>query len=411
MEPDPEKSNEDPRHEIEAILAEYQHQKMLESLIGPLVSMVVHVAVVVFLVFFISMDQPSAAPEVSFTMKAADEAKATDEPPPPEPPPTEMDIPTIDVATPAADSAASSAAISSFSEVGGQTFAIAPSSSPYKVRVPSGSGAGVGFGSGGGTGMGSGSGGRPTNAMVGRLFVVKLDPAGRPNVLGIQEAAKKMNATTYRLFFEKYLNNYLMFLEGKLPVNPAADWFMVRDKVLYSKAFFFPPANSAAGPAKFGVSEIVGNPSYWIAHYSAIFPVARDMRFRFQGTGDDELMVLVNRQLVLNGSAGFSKGMMPSYKHMEPGSSQWVSAKRDEKLQIDLFFGEAWGGSFRFELWIEIEGKPEPVLFATDELSDEEIKLLRSQGIPASKLAGGMINPSALDKFMRRLQEVQLTVN
>ena len=407
MDSSPEKPNDDSRHEIELILAEYQHQKMLESLVGPLVSMVVHVTVVVFLVFFISLDQPAAVQEVSFTMKPADEVKEADKPEPPEPPP-EMEVPTIDIAAPAA-SAGSVSTVSSFSDVGGQTFAIAPSSSPYKIRVPAGGGAGVGFGSGAGTGAGSGSGGRPANAMAGQLFVVRTTRMGQPNALGLLEIANNNKNKELNDFFSGYISPYIQFLERLLPVNPSQDWFCIPNKALYSKAFFLPNTDSREGPKLYGTTAFIGpNGGNWLAHYAGIVPVARNMKFRFHGSGDNLLYVLVNHQLVHDGSIN---GNRLTYRPQERRQSVWIEAKQDDKLLIEVVVGESWGGLTGFNLWIEKDDKPgQQFLFATDELSEAEQALLMRQGVPADKLAGGMINPTAIDKFMRRIREVPLAV-
>jgi hypothetical protein len=409
MLPASEKPSDDHRQEIETILAEYQHQKMMESLVGPMVSMVVHVTVVVFLVFFISLDQPAAAPEVAFTMKQADEVKEADRPEPPEPPP-EMEIPTIDVAAPAADSSGSVSSVSSFSDVGGQSLAIAPSASPYKVRVPPGSGAGVGFGSGGGTGMGGGSGGRPSNAMVGQLFVVRTTPAGQPNALGLLELANNNKDKELNDFYSGYVSPYIQYLERLLPVDPSQNWFCVPNKRLYSKAFFLPSTDSRLGPKLYEASSFIGpNGGNWLAHYAAVIPVARDMKFRFSGAGDNLLYVVVNHQLVHDGSIN---GNRMTYRPNERRQSVWITARRDEKLLVEIVVGESWGGLTWFNLWIEKDDKPgQQFLFATDELDEKEKALLASQGVPADRLDGGMINPSALDKFMRRLQEISLMIN
>ena len=427
-------NHEDPRHEIEAILAEYQHQKMLESLIGPLVSMVVHVTVVVFLVFFISLDQPSAAPEVSFTMKPAEEVKEADKPEPPEPPP-DLEVPLIDMQAPATSNAPATS-MTNFGDVGGASFTIPASGSPYKVRVPAGGG-GAGFGLGSaGLGGGRGSSG---NLFAGRFYDLKQTIDGRPT-------GKDHNS-----YYRNVLEEYVQFLCGLRPDSSLGQYYTANRNgtpiTLYTSGFFVAKCSATIGPQCYGVQDQV-KPAGWFAHYQAKMRVGRDMTFRFVGQGDDVLVVLVNRQLVLVGCWETLAGNPPSrsylkdfkwmptedpngttweYENFSPVRNgcdsikfgNWVTVKKGDVIAIDVIAGEVPGGLFGLVLCIEEkgwkrqpDGRPKLALFSTVETLDDQLPAAVKRRVGAGHFTvnEGMLGLTSFQMFQERLASVVMKV-
>ena len=454
MDSAPEKlTPEEHRQEIEAILAEYQHQKMLESLVGPLVSMVVHVTVVVFLVFFISLDQPSAAPEVSFTMKPAEEVKEADKPEPPEPPP-DLEVPLIDMQAPTNNAPATS--MTNFGDVGGASFTIPSSGSPYKVRVPAGGGAGFGMGTAG-LGGGRGSSG---NAFAGRFYDVRQTMNGA--WLDGPTASSGARVANYK----KILDAYVKYLcSGGATSNPLVDlnvYTAVRDGqpvVLYTNGFFMPNCDANLGPQCYGCGDLAKKPPSWLAHYRAKMRVGKDITFRFVGKGDDYLVVLINRQVVLiapwdiDNAATTSKDpfirppimWQPSesisnmattydtfigqghYAMMLHGT--WLSFKKNDIVEMDVILGEGAGGCFGACLFVEergarykvVEGaaagrsasdfatrRPVLPLFSTVEILDDRVPDNIRGAYQADRLdiKGGLLGMTTMEMFQERLGSI-----
>jgi hypothetical protein len=390
-------------------------------------------------------------------MKPAEEVKEADKPEPPEPPP-DLEVPLIDMQAPTNNAPATS--MTNFGDVGGASFTIPSSGSPYKVRVPAGGGAGFGMGTAG-LGGGRGSSG---NAFAGRFYDVRQTMNGA--WLDGPTASSGSRVANYK----KILDAYVKYLcSGGATSNPLVDlnvYTAVRDGqpvVLYTNGFFMPNCDANLGPQCYGCGDLTKKPPSWLAHYRAKMRVGKDITFRFVGKGDDYLVVLVNRQVVLiapwdiDGAATTSKDpfirppilWQPSesisnmattydtfigqghYAMMLHGT--WLSLKKNDIVEMDVILGEGAGGCFGACLFIEergarykvVEGaaagrsasdfatrRPVLPLFSTVEILDDRVPDNIRGAYQADRLdiKGGLLGMTTMEMFQDRLGAVNLKV-
>jgi hypothetical protein len=170
---------------------------------------------------------------------------------------------------------------------------------------------------------------------------------------------------------------------------------------LYSSHFYIPMIQADEAPRAFGVEGTV-EPRYWIAVYQGQFRSREGGTFRFAGTGDDILMVGVNRNWVFSG--GFEQYNPIRWRsperatHAPPRVSdflppitygEWFDLPAGQPVDITVVVGEMPGGEFASYLFIEQRGveyrrtsygRPVLPIFKLRELSRTERERLSADG-------------------------------
>lgn len=139
---------------------------------------------------------------------------------------------------------------------------------------------------------------------------------------------------------------------------------------LYTTHFMIPPIPSEHGPAQFGIqlSEQV-SPAFWLIHYKGKIARKDGGRFRFRGTGDNYLIVRVNKQVVL--VTGFGNSQMlhfgdwrsthkDSWKYLMGHGwatvSDWFELEPGVPVDMEVIAGDYYGGWFKAMLAVEEQG-------------------------------------------------------
>lgn len=420
------------QEEIDSILAEYKHQQLFEHLVGPLTSMIVHVAGVLLVVIMISTNISHPRSPTTISMVTPQDATKIEELEPFDKPKIEEVIPDIQVPeieiSPPSDNASGSSA-GDLSEPMGKMFTIPNNSSPFKLNIPVGNGQGnFGFGNHGkedgkNTGKGTHSG-DDVPYLNGRFYDLK-------------RTSNQQAVTTNNDTYCKVMNDYMHYLTTKKGVNPIIRFYMaerngkpvtLRTGGLYFK---YGKNRAAEAPRAFGVEKIV-RPSQWIAHYQGILVIGKDCECRFWGEGDDFISVLVdNKPILVTGYWDPARYGVPTFKATEQRKGTmngrgleggyWISLKKGQKIKLDILFGEIPGGGFGGMLLVEKRGEtyeighnnnPKFPLFTTVEILEDqppkgEIAEAAKDGLFA--LTGGMLTKTSMDVFIERLTAQNLS--
>jgi hypothetical protein len=128
--------------------------------------------------------------------------------------------------------------------------------------------------------------------------------------------------------------------------------------------------NAEAAPKAFGVEGVV-QPKLWVVHYKAQVAPPEDGTYRFIGSADDIMAVLVNRKVVLVGNHPATKFPQtgwspPSDRGPKPAAQpasiygDWLELKAGQPVDLDILIGERPGGVFHAIVLYEKKGETYP---------------------------------------------------
>ncbi|MGE4490733.1 MAG: hypothetical protein AB7E95_14425 [Kiritimatiellales bacterium] len=195
------------------------------------------------------------------------------------------------------------------------------------------------------------------NDFEGTFYALELDRQGRK--LGISD--------------EQYLKVIRRFLDSDW--NPRVFSFYYRaPRKLYTTQIMIPPVSSEFGPSKFGMGfGTEFDPIHWVVHYRGKIANKIGGRFRFRGTGDDILVVRVNRQFVFNGSWNSNWDSISDWRSSSPDNlkyfigsgvsavGDWFALEPGIPVDMEILIGEKPGGTYEAMLVVEQEGVDYPV--------------------------------------------------
>ena len=167
---------------------------------------------------------------------------------------------------------------------------------------------------------------------------------------------------------------------------------------LYAVGVMIPRMLSPAGPTAFGLEG--AKAEGWFVHYEGKLVHPTDIRFRFWGNGDDIMVVLVDKEVVLSAGVAYNNNEWVGGYELAPGWvqhgttmnevimggfgggwSEWIDLKAGESHDLDIIIGESPGGHFMAMLNVEVDGVeyertqagfPTFPMFKTDDLSWEQ---------------------------------------
>ena len=243
---------------------------------------------------------------------------------------------------------------------------------------------GEGFGNGsGGSGMGAGTtlfGSRGGGPLVGRLYDMKQN--------------RERNSVGYDGSVGTFFNRVNKAIDKRFSETAMEDLYLAKNRLGFT--FLMIPMMSAnEGPKAFNAQEEIA-PRGWFVHYSGTVSAPERGLWRFLGSFDDCLMVMVNGRKVLDASWDDTTGSprvrenttIPRFVPSKPiyGGS-WVQL--DANAKIEIFVGERPGGNMGGVLLIEKkggnykkrdDGTPILPVFSTTKLSVGDKKRLKDSG-------------------------------
>lgn len=227
-----------------------------------------------------------------------------------------------------------------------------------------GFGTGLGFGNGNGMGVGGlGTGGlgltmfgaRGGGGLEGTFYDLKQTKDRKPS---------GMNPSLY-------LSVIRTWLEGGLQETAMGNYFKAPSK-LYATQFVMPDMDADEAPKAYRVADIV-KPSQWVAHYKGKVSPPKTGTYQFLGAGDDILVVVFDRKLVLDASwesvsslgpdAIVPEGTYASFPRGGYVKGRPINVEQGQWYEIDILIGERPGGQFFSCLCVEEEGKSGLPLF------------------------------------------------
>jgi len=138
-------------------------------------------------------------------------------------------------------------------------------------------------------------------------------------------------------------------------------------KKLYATSFMIPPIRAALAPAAFNEMDTLGY--FWMTHYKGQLVHKEGLTFRFRGHGDAFMVVRVGGEVVLNASwPGVDIIITPHWDSSSADSRKywmgnnlavvgdWITLEPDETLDMEVMFGDRYGGDFCAMLAVEVEG-------------------------------------------------------
>jgi hypothetical protein len=145
---------------------------------------------------------------------------------------------------------------------------------------------------------------------------------------------------------------------------------------LYTTCLMVPPVVSEIGPEQFGVNLGEGvSPAFWMIHYKGKIARPEGGRFRLWGGGDNYLIVRVNKKIVLqadyrqlkHGAVAFGN-QLANWASTDERTGEyrfgmgwvtigdWFELEPGEPVEMEVLFGDWWGGLFEAMLNVEEEG-------------------------------------------------------
>jgi hypothetical protein len=243
---------------------------------------------------------------------------------------------------------------------------------------------GDGFGNGsGGGGMGTGTtmfGSRGGGPLIGRLYDMKQN--------------RERNQVGYDGGVGTFFNRVNKAVEKRFSESAMEDLYRAKNRLGFT--FLMIPMMSAnEGPKAFQAEEEIA-PRGWFVHYSGTVSAPESGLWRFLGSFDDCLMVIVDGRKVLDASWDDTSGsprireitQVPRFVPSKPiyGGS-WVQL--DTNTKIEILVGERPGGNMGGVLLVEKkggnykkrdDGTPILPVFSTTKLSSADKKRLSDSG-------------------------------
>ncbi len=164
------------------------------------------------------------------------------------------------------------------------------------------------------------------------------------------------------------------FVESGWNTNVLAPYYRSLQK-LYTTYIMIPPIPSEHGPAQFGIelSEQV-SPAFWVIHNKGKIANKEGGSFRFRGSGDNFLIVRVNKKIVL--ACGFARffaneaGMRMAERwaptdeasgkflmgHGFATVGDWFDLEPGVAVEMEVLSGDYYGGWFKAMLVAEKKG-------------------------------------------------------
>jgi hypothetical protein len=145
---------------------------------------------------------------------------------------------------------------------------------------------------------------------------------------------------------------------------------------LYTTCLMIPPVVSEIGPEQFGVNLGEGvSPAFWMIHYKGKIARPEGGRFRLWGGGDNYLIVRVNKKIVLqadyrqlkHGAVAFGN-QLANWASTDERTGEyrfgmgwvtigdWFELEPGEPVEMEVLFGDWWGGLFEAMVNVEEEG-------------------------------------------------------
>jgi hypothetical protein len=194
-----------------------------------------------------------------------------------------------------------------------------------------------------------------------------------------------------------YYSDLRRMVEGRFSEKVMKAYYRV-PKQLYLSYLFLPYMNADAGPAAFGVGELM-EPTKWIVHYAGRIQAPLGGRYRFVGEFDDVLLVFIDGRVVLESTWGDHVTSWRPSEHVGAHRSyttrplvygDWVTLKALAPHRIDIIIGEDPGGKVGGLLLLQQEGgnyaressgRPVLPVFAAQPLTpDDRAALTRVSG-------------------------------
>jgi len=228
----------------------------------------------------------------------------------------------------------------------------------FKQGGRSGSGSETGSGVGHGLGRMTlfGSTEKSPSALVGRFFDLKQTPQGKPTSF----ATENMND------WDPYFAVQERFIHDGWNEEILNKYFQA-PKPLYATQFWLSRILSEEAPKAFGVEkECKGG--FWLAHYKGRVVPPKDGTYRFVGYADHEIIVAVNKKLVLVSSwtkdrpqhLSLPESECPltgAYNDGQGGlrAGPWFHLTTSEPVDLDILWGDN-GGHCSCFLMVEEKG-------------------------------------------------------
>ena len=350
-------------------------QDVKEHMTGPVISTIIHVVLLGFLGTVVVFEAPKQSKEITVEMKTIKPKEIKPPPPPPEPPePVETDnvVDDVPVETPDVkvdvDVKVDNISVDTPADVElPNALNMKMTNSALKLAVP----VGGGHGRRGGVKIGGfGYGKKADGDLVGVMYDLKTKPGGA--------VRSDYNAG-------KYWDDVKAYIDKGLKYTPSLGFRQMK-KQLFLSHLLIAKMSAGEGPKQFGVEKEM-KPSGFFIHYSG--KIKANKPFRFAGQGDDLLIVLIDKKVVLDASWNHC---LPGYKLPQPNKQykcftgqplvfgNWIQPGIHK---IDLLFGERPGGLISAVLLIQEKGKTYPKdsdgrpilpLFNTMKLNKEEKK-------------------------------------
>ncbi len=189
------------------------------------------------------------------------------------------------------------------------------------------------------------------NDFVGTFYSMAYDRAGEKSKISTQEYAKIIHD----------------FVDAGWNPRVFAPFFRSPQK-LYTTHIFVPVVSSEFGPSYFGMEPSPDfDPITWCVHYKGKIMRPEGGRFRFNGIGDDILLVRVDGKLVFNGSGDtWRKLVAPHTRHKDDNRyfmglseslvGEWFELEPSKPVDMEVLIGEVPGGHFCAYLVVEEDG-------------------------------------------------------
>lgn len=219
---------------------------------------------------------------------------------------------------------------------------------PALLGSITGAGRGTGQGKGHGNFVGSHFGSRTAvdNALVGHLYDLKQDAAGK---------SRSINASAYQGIIGRFVQQW--------DESILKDYYRAQAS-LYARQFFIPLVGAEEAPRAFEAEKEI-TPTYWLAHYKGEVVAPFSGRMRFAGQGDNVLIVRFDDKVVLDACLGkalpslqkirrepIGKTADPMNRPMVAG--EWIRVIRGTRYPMEVLLGE-FGGLFSCFLLIQDE--------------------------------------------------------
>lgn len=245
----------------------------------------------------------------------------------------------------------------------------ANSAKPMAIPVPEatepipavefGSGDNFGEGWGDGSGAGSAGGGFGTtgrsDGLEGRLYDFKQTPAGQ-------------RRENYDPAIVSHFTDRIIDLQRSRYRDSALRDFYRSEQALSVSYIAIPNSNANEGP-KFFRAENEVEPRGWIVHYRGSVVAPKSGTFRFVGSGDDYLAVMLGNQfrlvagwpdiadrIAVRGANARKQGNVVGPFNIPLTYGDWFTVRKGQELAVNIILGERPGGMVGYILMLEEQG-------------------------------------------------------